>query len=149
MSSLLSLFQHYSKAGAVLDKSENQADVMRSKMEKLYAEIEVMQCMHVYAMYPARCGCCHDCGLVVCLYQWRIDFCHVQGIAREQAHIKAKIDYITETGVDDFMELQHSKQGSAAVIDITEAQEREAERRRRNLSSADVSNVLRVRQGYI
>jgi hypothetical protein len=43
IASLLSLYYHYAKAGAVLDKSENQANVMRSKMELLYRDIEVRQ----------------------------------------------------------------------------------------------------------
>ena len=41
ITSLLNLYYHYAKAGAVLDKGQNQADVMRSKMELLYKEIEV------------------------------------------------------------------------------------------------------------
>ncbi|EDQ86840.1 uncharacterized protein MONBRDRAFT_10544 [Monosiga brevicollis MX1] len=109
--SLLSLYYHYTKAGAVLDKGENQARTMRQKMEKIYSEIEV--------------------------------------IGRQQAQIKAKIDYITETGVDGFQDDSASDSQSVAttaVIDITEAQEREAERRRRQVAGDSSDSLLAARR---
>eukprot|EP00043_Microstomoeca_roanoka_P001160 m.31220 g.31220 ORF g.31220 m.31220 type:complete len:971 (-) comp10676_c0_seq2:39-2951(-) len=91
--SLLQLYQHYTKAGAILDKSQNQAEVMKEKMELVYAQIETL--------------------------------------AIQRSHLQSKIDFITQSGVDEMEDLSVSShpQGSG-VIDITEAQEREAERRR-------------------
>ena len=61
----------------------------------------------------------------------------LQAVACEQTHIRSKMTFITDTGVDawvaDVATEDQSAVNSGAVIDITEAQEREAERRRLNM----------------
>ncbi|EGD76276.1 hypothetical protein PTSG_00978 [Salpingoeca rosetta] len=103
--SLLQLYQHYAKAGAVLDKTQNQAETMKQKMEQVYAEIEAL--------------------------------------ADHRSSLQSKINFITQSGVDEIEDLTliNQSQGSG-VIDITEAQEREAERRRHFLEKTTSSLAI-------
>eukprot|EP00049_Salpingoeca_infusionum_P010190 m.172188 g.172188 ORF g.172188 m.172188 type:complete len:1133 (+) comp14572_c0_seq2:141-3539(+) len=113
LESLLQLYTHYTKAGSVLHKSQNQANAMRSKMLELSTEMNAIACEHeaLAAKIKFLTTVLKDCPS-------------------------------TRASIDEGNTSMMTHPGTPTKpIDIAEAQEREAERRMKQIESVDLEAV--------